>query len=63
MLRRLTSSIIQSRGIKHTVNIKWERPPYVPAYKAERSGDLEALPPIPTSALGQDYALCEEIKK
>ncbi|XP_049879171.1 28S ribosomal protein S15, mitochondrial [Pectinophora gossypiella] len=62
MLRRVTSSIIQTRGIKHTVNIQWVRPPYTPAYKPERSGDLEGLPPIPETALGKDYALSEEIK-
>ncbi|CAG5022862.1 unnamed protein product [Parnassius apollo] len=62
MFRRLTFSLTQSRGIKHQVNIKWVRPEYVPAYKAERSGDLEALPNIPTSALGQYYALSEEMK-
>ncbi|XP_068623724.1 small ribosomal subunit protein uS15m [Battus philenor] len=62
MIRRLTPLITQCRSIKHQVNIKWVRPEYVPAYKAERSGDLEALPPIPESALGQDYALSEEIK-
>ncbi|KPI98881.1 PREDICTED: 28S ribosomal protein S15, mitochondrial [Papilio xuthus] len=62
MLRRLTPLIIQSRTIKHTVDIKWVRPEYIPAYKAERSGDLEALPPIPETALGQAYALSEEIK-
>lgn len=63
MLRRLTSSLIQSRGLKHQVKIKWVRPDYIPSYKAERSGDLEALPPIPETALGVDYALSEEIKE
>lgn len=63
MLRRLTSTIIQSRGIKHTVNVKWVRPEYVPAYKPEKSGDLEAVPPIPPTSIGQDYALSEEIKE
>ncbi|XP_026314302.1 28S ribosomal protein S15, mitochondrial [Hyposmocoma kahamanoa] len=62
MLKRLTSTIIQSRGIKHTVKIKWVRPEYVPAYKAEKSGDLEAVPPIPQTAIGQYYALSDEIK-
>lgn len=63
MLRRLTSTIVQSRGIKNTVKIKWVRPEYVPAYKAERSGDLEAIPPIPQTAIGLDYALSDEIKE
>lgn len=63
MLRRVACSIVQSRGIKHTINIKWVRPDYVPAYKPVKSGDLEGLPPIPESALGLDYALCEEIKE
>ncbi|KAJ2940256.1 hypothetical protein O0L34_g11825 [Tuta absoluta] len=62
MLRKFTTSFLQTRGIKHTVNIKWVRPPYVPAYKSERSGDLEALPPIPETALGTDYSLSEEMK-
>ncbi|CAB3245608.1 unnamed protein product [Arctia plantaginis] len=62
MLRRIACTIVQSRGIKHTVNIKWVRPEYVPAYKPEKSGDLEGMPPIPESALGIDYALTEEIK-
>ncbi|CAB3222208.1 unnamed protein product [Arctia plantaginis] len=63
MLRRVACNIVQSRGIKHTVNIKWVRPEYVPAYKPEKSGDLEGMPPIPESALGIDYALTEEIKE
>lgn len=63
MLRRVACSIVQSRGIKHTVNIKWVRPDYVPAYKPERSGDLEGLPPIPETAIGKYYALSEEIKE
>ncbi|KAJ8712691.1 hypothetical protein PYW08_007995 [Mythimna loreyi] len=62
MLRRLASTVFQSRGIKHTVNVKWVRPDYVPAYKPEKSGDLEGLPPIPESAIGKDYAITEEIK-
>ncbi|CAH0595070.1 unnamed protein product [Chrysodeixis includens] len=62
MLRRLACTVVQSRGIKHTVNVKWVRPDYVPSYKPEKSGDLEGLPPIPESALGKDYALSEEIK-
>lgn len=62
MLRRLANTIVQSRGIKHTVNVKWVRPDYVPAYKPDKSGDLEGLPPIPESAIGKDYALTEEIK-
>lgn len=63
MLRRLACTVVQSRGIKHTVNIKWVRPEYVPAYKPEKSGDLEGLPPVPESALGEVYALTEEIKE
>ncbi|XP_075983887.1 28S ribosomal protein S15, mitochondrial [Anticarsia gemmatalis] len=63
MLRRLACTVIQSRGIKKTVNIKWVRPDYVPAYKPEKSGDLEGLPPIPESAIGLDYSLTEEIKE
>ncbi|KOB71726.1 Uncharacterized protein OBRU01_13295 [Operophtera brumata] len=62
MLRRVTSSIVQSRGIKHTVNVKWVRPDYVPSYKPEKSGDLEGLPPIPGTTLGKYYAQSEEIK-
>lgn len=63
MLRRFVCSVVQTRGIKHQVNIKWVRPEYVPAYKPEKAGDLESLPPIPESSLGKDYALCEEIKE
>ncbi|KAM3963967.1 28S ribosomal protein S15, mitochondrial [Aphomia sociella] len=62
MLRRLTSTFIQSRGIKHQVKLEWTRPAYVPAYKAEKSGDLEGIPEVPRSALGKDYALSDEIK-
>ncbi|KAG6448821.1 28S ribosomal protein S15, mitochondrial [Manduca sexta] len=62
MLRRFTSSIIQSRGIKHQVNIKWVRPEYKPSYDPEKSGDLEGVPQISKSSLGQDYALSEEMK-
>ncbi|XP_053617455.1 small ribosomal subunit protein uS15m [Plodia interpunctella] len=62
MLRRFTTCLIQSRGIKNQVKVKWVRPPYVPAYKAERSGDLEGLPPIPTDAVAKEYAQSEEIK-
>ncbi|XP_034828069.1 small ribosomal subunit protein uS15m [Maniola hyperantus] len=66
MLRRATSLIIQNRGVnqlvKPLVNIKWTRPEAVPAYKPERSGDLEGLPQIPSNSLGQEYSLCEEIK-
>lgn len=63
MLRRLTTSVIQTRGVKQLVNIKWVRPEYVPAYKQERSGDLESLPKIPTNSLPEEYALSEEIKE
>lgn len=63
MLRRLTTTIVQSRGIKNTVNIKWVRPEYVPSYKPEKSGDLEGLPAIPESTIGRDFALTEEIKE
>lgn len=63
MLRRVAFSLIQSRGIKHQVNIKWVRPEYVPAYKPEKSGDLEGLPPISLSTLGRYYAVSEEIKE
>ncbi|XP_046964076.1 28S ribosomal protein S15, mitochondrial [Vanessa cardui] len=62
MLRRLTTSIIPSRGVKQLVNIKWVRPEYVPAYKQERSGDLEALPNIPSNAIPEVYALSDELK-
>uniref|UniRef100_A0A2H1VU18 Small ribosomal subunit protein uS15m n=1 Tax=Spodoptera frugiperda TaxID=7108 RepID=A0A2H1VU18_SPOFR len=62
MLRQLAWTIVQTRGIKHRINVKWVRPEYMPAYKPEKSGDLEALPPIPETALGRDYALSEEIK-
>lgn len=62
MIRCFTSTFLQTRGIKHTVNIKWVRPEYVPSYKPEKSGDLEGLPPIPETALGKYYALSEEIK-
>ncbi|XP_045454040.1 28S ribosomal protein S15, mitochondrial [Melitaea cinxia] len=62
MLRRLATSIIQTRGVKQLVNIKWVRPEYVPAYKQEKSGDLEGLPKIPTNSLPEEYALSEEIK-
>uniref|UniRef100_A0A2A4JY82 Small ribosomal subunit protein uS15m n=1 Tax=Heliothis virescens TaxID=7102 RepID=A0A2A4JY82_HELVI len=62
MLRQLANTFIQTRGIKHTINIKWVRPDYVPAYKPERSGDLEALPAIPETAIGKIYAATEEIK-
>lgn len=64
MLRRFTSLFIQSRGLKNEVNnIKWVRPEYVPAYKQERSGDLESKTDIPETALGDIYAQTEEIKK
>lgn len=63
MLRRLTSSVIQLRGIKHQVKFKWVRPEYVPAYKAQKSGDLEGLPPISEMTIGQDYGLTNEIKE
>lgn len=63
MLRRLISSFVQIRGVKQLVDTKWVRPEYVPAYKPERSGDLEGLPMIPPSALPEEYALSEEIKK
>lgn len=63
MLRRITSTVIQTRGIKKVINIKWVRPEYVPSYKPEKSGDLEGLPPIPQHALGRDYAMTEEIKE
>lgn len=63
MLRSLTSTIIQCRGIKHQVKIKWVRPPYVPAYKPERSGDLEPLYSFTPDTLGRDYALSDEIKE
>ncbi|XP_061722438.1 small ribosomal subunit protein uS15m [Cydia pomonella] len=62
MLRRLTTTIIQSRGIKHQVKFKWVRPEYVPAYKPAKSGDLEGLPPISEMSLGLDYSLSEESK-
>ncbi|CAG9791512.1 unnamed protein product [Diatraea saccharalis] len=62
MLRSLTASIVQCRGIKHQVQIKWVRPDYVPSYKPEKSGDLENIPKITDDTLGQDYALSEEIK-
>ncbi|XP_026755022.1 28S ribosomal protein S15, mitochondrial [Galleria mellonella] len=62
MLRRFSTIFIQNRGIKHQVKLKWVRPPYVPAYKPERSGDLESMPEIPPTALGKDYALSDEIK-
>ncbi|XP_072934356.1 small ribosomal subunit protein uS15m [Epargyreus clarus] len=62
MLRRITSSLIQTRGVKQQVDVKWVKPPYVPAYKPEKSGDLENLPSIQGSALGEDYALSDEIK-
>lgn len=62
MLRRFACFAIQSRGLKHQVNIKWVRPEYVPAYKPEKSGDLEGLPPIPENSIADIYALSEEIK-
>lgn len=62
MLRRVTS-FVQSRGIKHTVNVKWVRPDYVPSYKPEKSGDLEGLPLIPGTTLGKYYAQSDEIKE
>ncbi|KAL0818328.1 hypothetical protein ABMA28_008810 [Loxostege sticticalis] len=62
MLRSVTSSIIQCRGIKHQVKIKWVRPEYVPSYKPEKSGDLEPISSFPPDTLGKDYALSEEIK-
>ncbi|XP_059051598.1 small ribosomal subunit protein uS15m [Achroia grisella] len=62
MLRRFSATFIQSRGIKHQVKIKWVRPAYVPAYKPEKSGDLENIANIPQGALGKDYALSDEIK-
>ncbi|XP_032526834.2 small ribosomal subunit protein uS15m [Danaus plexippus] len=62
MLRRLISSFVQIRGVKQLVDTKWVRPEYVPAYKPERSGDLEGLPMIPPSALPEEYALSDEIK-
>lgn len=63
MLRQLAWTIVQTRGIKHKINVKWVRPEYMPAYTPEKSGDLEGLPPIPETALGRDYALSEEIKE
>lgn len=67
MLRRATSLLLQKRGanqlVKPLVNIKWTRPEAVPAYKPEKSGDLEGLPPIPSISLGKEYELCDEIKE
>ncbi|XP_041971630.1 28S ribosomal protein S15, mitochondrial [Aricia agestis] len=62
MLRQFTWNLIQSRGVKQLVNVKWKRPDYVPAYKPERSGDLESKPEIPKYSLPEKYALSEEIK-
>ncbi|XP_013184200.1 small ribosomal subunit protein uS15m [Amyelois transitella] len=63
MLRRTISWAIQTRSIKNQVKAEWVRPPYVPAYKPERSGDLEGLPPIPTEAIAKEYAECDEMKE
>ncbi|XP_038217407.1 28S ribosomal protein S15, mitochondrial [Zerene cesonia] len=62
MLKRFTSLLIQHRGVKQLVNVKWVRPEYVPSYKPEKSGDLEGLPSDADSSCGIDYALSEEIK-
>lgn len=62
MLRLLTSFAIQNRGLKNEVKIKWIKPEVLPAYKAERSGDLEPLTDIPDTAFGLDYALSDELK-
>ncbi|CAG4933125.1 unnamed protein product [Colias eurytheme] len=62
MLKRFTSLVIQQRGIKQQINVKWVRPEYIPSYKPEKSGDLEALPTNIESSCGIDYAACEEIK-
>ncbi|KAL4718710.1 hypothetical protein ACJJTC_014063 [Scirpophaga incertulas] len=62
MLRSVASSMIQCRGIKHQVKIKWVRPDHVPSYKPEKSGDLEAIPQYSPDTLGNDYALCKEIE-
>ncbi|CAK1541678.1 unnamed protein product [Leptosia nina] len=62
MLRRFTSLVIQNRGIKQQVDIKWVRPDYVPAYKPERSGDLEGLPKDTVKFTALDFSLSDEIK-
>ncbi|XP_011559601.3 28S ribosomal protein S15, mitochondrial [Plutella xylostella] len=62
MLRRLTSTLIQTRTLKHKAKINWVRPDYVPAYHPQRSGDLESLPPISEDSLGLDYSLSKEIE-
>lgn len=66
MLRSITSTIIQSRNVqqlvKPLVNIKWTKPEYVPAYKPEKSGDLEGLPKIPANSMPLEYNLSDEIK-
>lgn len=67
MLRSITSTIIQTRNVqqlvKPLVNIKWTKPEYVPAYKPEKSGDLEGLPKIPAKSMPLEYNLSEEIKE
>lgn len=63
MLRQITSLVIQNRGVKQLVNTKWVRPEYVPAYKPEKSGDLEGLPKDAEYYPGLDYKLSEELKE
>lgn len=63
MLRSISSTIVQCRGIKHQVKIKWVRPDYIPSYKPEKSGDLEPITSFPPETLGQDYAMSDEIKE
>lgn len=63
MLQRIATGVVQTRGLKNQVKVNWVRPEYVPAYKAERSGDLEGLPSITEDALGLDYSLSQEINR
>ncbi|VVC95878.1 28S ribosomal protein S15, mitochondrial [Leptidea sinapis] len=62
MLRGLTTVCFQTRGVKQLVNVKWVKPEYVPAYKPQKSGDLENLPNISQSSIPEDYALSEHLK-
>lgn len=54
--------IARNYAFKSDLKIKWVRPPKIPSYKPEKSGDLEQLPPIDEKQVPPNFAESEELK-